>query len=167
MLLGSGKAEVESALGKSSIARSLLDMPDEKVSAHRVGPFDVTVSYIGGLARAMAVRRSTGPQTPLAFPELSAALAINAPAALWEIKSFGPAEKTKTASKAASAPRAVSPPTTYFSFAERDPKNKEKVGAEIFGWMPGDKSYAFFFLPALAGQPHVLASEWAVRGKLG
>ena len=168
MLLGSAKADVESVLGKPAIAPVLLGLPGEKAHAYSAGPFDILVSYIGGLARAMAVKRKGGPQVPLTPPELGAAFSLNAPAALWEVK---PAEPpVKPAAKAGTRPRAskIEPaPTTYFSHAERDPKIKEKVGLEIFGWMPGDRPYAFFFLPSLPGHPPVLASEWAVRGKLG
>jgi len=168
MLLGATKADVERVLGKPSIAPVLLGLPDEKTHAYSAGPFDIIVSYIGGLARAMVVQRKGGPRVPLTPPELNAAFSLNAPAALWEIQ---PTETpAKPAPKAGSKSRATkieATPATYFSFTERDPKIKEKVGTEIFGWMPGDRPYAFFFLPALPGQPPVLASEWALRGKLG
>ena len=72
------------------IGRSLLGVPGEEVWAWKVGDFDLLVSFLGDTARAMAVKRNGGPKTALSPSEISAVLALNAPAALWSIQSEAP-----------------------------------------------------------------------------
>jgi hypothetical protein len=91
-------------------------------------------------------------------------LSLDAPAALWTVEVSEAPLKTSAKSK---APKSSSPlRTTYLRYVERDPKIKDKVVCEIVGWMPARKAYAFFCLPALEGQPPLLASEWAVNQAL-
>lgn len=170
MLLGSTKEEIDRLLGKPIMHPNLLGLnhAKEKTFAYPQGAFDVVVGYFGDVARTMAVVRKKGPLVPLTPAELSSALALNAPATLWTIETAAiPTPKPRT-SKTKQTPAKSKPrgPTTYFSYVERDPKIKDKVTRELFGFMPGNAPYAFFYLPVLEGHPHVLPSEWAVDNKL-
>lgn len=164
MLLGSSKAELDRLLGKPVMARNVVGLPGEKAYLYRQGDFDIIVGFLRDVARYQAVVRTRGPQRALSPAELAGALALNAPASLWttEIPS-APAKKT-TPSRRKSQIEA--PPTTYFSYVEADPKVKGKVVRELRGWMPGTSPYAFFYLPAMDGEPPLLVSEWGVQQAL-
>ena len=165
MLLGSTKPEIDRFLGKPLMARNIFGLTGEKAFKYRQGDFDVVAGFLNDVARYCASVRRSGPLRELSSPELSIVLSLNAPAALWSVQvSEAPA---KTAPKG-KAPKATQPMrTTYLRYVERDPKIKDKIVSEIIGWMPARKAYAFFCLPALNGQPPLLASEWAVNQALG
>jgi len=169
MLLGSKKSEVDRLLGKPVMAPNLLglNLAGEKAFRYGLGDFDILVGFFGDMARYMAVLRDGGPRVALSPSELSSALALNAPATLWTIEQADPPPPAKPV-KGKKPPVKLIPKgaTTYLSFAERDPKIKEAVTREIFGFAPGDAPYAFFYLPVLQGQPPVLPSEWTVNQKL-
>lgn len=175
MMLGSTKAEVDRLLGTPLMAKNLLGLTHagEKAYRYRQGSFDVVVGFLGGIARYMAVVRARGPQVPLSPSELSAALALNAPASEWVMEaSPTPPKKTasstsasKSSKSAVKGGRPVS--SVYLSHIERDPKAKDRVLREMFGWASASSPYAFFHLPALSGQPPVLPDEWAVHQALG
>lgn len=165
MLLGSSKASLDKLFGKPVMARSVLGLPGEKVWSYPWGDFEVVVGFLNDIGRYAAVKKRRGPNTALTPAELSGALALNAPASLWTLEvPDAPAKKTPEPRR---KPRIDEAPTTYFSHVEKDPKSKDKVLSEIRGWMPGNKPYAFFFQPALDGQPPVLVSEWGVNQALG
>lgn len=170
MLLGSNKSEVDRLLGKPVMARNVLGLgpTGEKAYLYPQGDFDVLVGFFGDIARYMAVSRKKGPQVALSPAEVSSALALNAPAALWTIEQADPPPPAK-AVKGKKTPVKIFPkgPTAYFAYAERDPKIKDTVTREIFGFAPANAPYAFFYLPVLANHPPILPSEWGVDQKLG
>lgn len=165
MLLGSSKSEVDRLLGRPVMARSVLGLKGEKAWAYGQGDFEILVGYLNDIARYCAMKRRRGPNTELTPAELAGALAFNAPASLWTIEI--PDAPKKPATPPRRKPATESHPTSYLAYVERDPKAKDRVLREIRGWMPGGKPYAFFFLPALDGQPPILPSEWGVRQALG
>lgn len=168
MILGASKEQVESRLGRPQLGRSLLDMPGEKAWSWRVGDFEMTVSFLDGIARAMAVRRRSGPHTALTPAELAGVLALNAPAALWTIQAEPQAPTPSSKSSKARGPVKINAkgPSRYFTLAERDSKSKDRVVREIFGFSPAGAPFAFFYLPAAGDAVPVLPSEAAVIGKL-
>jgi hypothetical protein len=165
MLLGSTKPEIDRFLGKPLMARNIFGLAGEKAFKYRQGDFDVVVGYLNDLARYCAAVRRSGPLKEPSPSELSIVLALNAPAALWTIQVAEAPVKTPAKGKAIKATQPLR--TTYLSYVERDPKVKDKVLREIQGWMPARKAYSFFCLPAIEGQPPLLASEWAVNQALG
>ncbi len=172
MLLGSKKPEVDRLLGAPLMAKNLLGLnhAGEKAYRYRQGSFDVIVGFLGGVARYVAVVRTKGPLVPLSPAELSSALALNAPAAEWILESVPPTpKKTATSSKSARTPLKGGRPvaSVYLSHIQRDPKAKDRVLRELFGWASGTSPYAFFHLPAIEGQPPLLPDEWAVHQALG
>ncbi|MEX1117210.1 MAG: hypothetical protein WEB60_00310 [Terrimicrobiaceae bacterium] len=172
MILASKKSEVDRLLGKPVLTTNLLGLnhSGEKAFSYPLGAFDIIVGYINDIARYMALVRKRGPMVALTPSELSAAMALNAPAALWVLETAAvPAPKPAT-SKSKKTPAKIKTgdgPTTYLSYIERDPKIKDRVTKELFGWVPADAPYAFFFLPNIDGQLPLVPSEWAVDQKLG
>lgn len=165
MLVGSTKAELDRLLGKPVMARTVLGLPGEKAWSYPWGDFEIVVGFLNELARYNAVKRRRGPNTPLSPAELAGALALNAPASLWSMEvPEAPAKKTPEPRRKM---KVEEPPTTYFSYVEKDPRVKEKMLRELQGWMPGNQPYAFFYQPALDGQPPLLVSEWGVNQALG
>jgi len=143
-------------------------MPGDKAYQYGLGDFRLVVGYFDGLARYMAAHRARGPLVPLSPAELAAVLALNAPASQWEITlEEEPARKSGKSKKDSRRSAKGNPPTRYFTHVEKDPKEKNKVIREIFGWMPGDEPYAFFYLPSLGGSTPILPSEWGVQAALG
>jgi hypothetical protein len=173
MVLGSNKASVDVRLGKPVMAQNVLGMTHagEKAWLYRHGAFDILVGFFHDIARYLVVRRTSGPQLPLAPSELAAALALNAPASQWVIEQGALPEPPKTAAAARKkkTPAKINPggPTTYFTYVETNPKDKNSVTRELFGFMPADEAFAFFSLPVLDDQPPLISSEWAVKQKLG
>jgi hypothetical protein len=173
VILGSTKEEVDRLLGKPVMEPNILGLnhAGEKTFAHPQGPFDVLVGYFDGIARTMAVIRRRGPLTPLAPSEISAALALNAPASTWKIERVpAPPKPSASAAKKTKKTTAKSSrggPATYFSHIERDPKIKDRVTREMFGFMPGGAPWAFFYLPVVDGGMPLIPGEWAVAQKLG
>lgn len=167
MLLGSTKADLDTLLGKPTLARNVLGLnaSGEKAYAYAQGDFEILTGFLHGIARYCAVLRRRGPNQELTPVELAAALALNAPASLWT--QDAPASPKKTASAPRRKPATEPRLTTYFTYVERDPKNKDRVLREIRGWMHDGKPYAFFHLAALDGQPPLLVSEWGVHQALG
>ena len=165
MLLGSTKAELDRLLGKPVMARNVLGLPGEKSWSYAQGDFEIVVGFLNDIARYTAVKRRRGPNTQLSPAELAGVLSLNAPASLWTVETPETPKKPSAPArrKTATEPRVP----TYFSHVEKDPKVKEKVIREVRGWMPGGKPYAFFYLPALDGQPPLLVSEWGVDQALG
>ncbi|HEY5743389.1 MAG TPA: hypothetical protein VIS99_12700 [Terrimicrobiaceae bacterium] len=163
MLLGSKKTDIDQLLGQPLMARNVVGLVGEKAFKYRQGDFDIVVGYLNELARYCAAVRRSGPVRELSSSELSVVLSLNAPAALWTVEVPESAVKTTTKGKPRSTP---SQQTTRLQYVGRDPKVKEKVLCEIYGWMPARKGYAFFCLPAMDGQPPLLASEWAVNQAL-
>lgn len=165
MLLGSTKAELDRLLGKPVMARNLFGLPGEKAYSYPQGDFRVVVGFLHDLARYAAVVRDGGPDTSLTPAELAGALALNAPASLWAIEVPDAPKKPAPATrrKPATSPR----PTSYLRYVEPSTKKNGPVETEIHGWMPGNEPYVFFYLPHLAGQPPLLASEWGVHQGLG
>ncbi len=165
MILGSKKAEIDALLGKPVMSKNLLGLPGEKAWAYTLGDFSVIVGFLHETARYLAVKRRNGPGNSFSPAELGGVLALNAPASQWTL------EKPDSPAKKVADPKRKTKievePTTYFSFVEKDPKNKEKVLREIRGWMPGSKPHAFFYLPSIEGGQPLLVSEWAVDQKLG
>lgn len=167
MLLGSPKSEMDRQLGKPVFAPNLLGIPGEKTYGYSLGAFEIQVGFVNDIARTMAVVRRQGPNTALTPAERSSALALNAPAASWTSETAPPAKVPASKSKTASKKGLTKPPTTYFSHSPRDPKTKEILTPELFGWAPGDKPFAFFHLPVLENQPPILPDEWSIRQRLG
>ncbi len=167
-LLGLQKPDVDAQLGKSVMARNVLDLSQagEKAFSYGLGDFDVIVGFLGGISRYNAVVRRKGPLKSLSQSELAAGLALNAPASLWTAQSADSEDEKKPAKKSPPKPVRVAP-TQYFTFVERDPKLKHRVLREFHGWMPGGKPYAFFYQPAMDGQSAILVSEWGVNQALG
>ncbi len=165
MLLGSTKSEIDRLLGKPLMARNIFGLVGEKAFKYRQGDFDIVVGFLNEIARYCATVRRNGPLKELSSSELAIVLSLNAPASLWTIEAPETPAKTTAKGKAVKSTQPVR--TTYLRYVERDPKVKEKVLCEIHGWMPARKAYAFFCLPALDGQPPLLASEWAVNQSLG
>jgi len=165
MLLGSTKAELDRLLGKPVMARNVLGLPGEKAWSYARGDFEIIVGFLNGVARYCAVKRRRGPNTALTAAELGGALALNAPASLWTIET--PDVPVKKMQEPRRKTKIETPPASYFTYVEKDPKVKDKVLHEIHGWMPGGKPYAFFTLPTLDGQPPLLVSEWGVHQTLG
>lgn len=164
MLLGSPKADLDKLFGKPVMARNILGLPGEKAGTYSWGDFEIIVGFLNDLARYVAVKRRRGPNSPLTPAELAGALSLHAPASTWTIEiPDAPAKKTPEPRRRT---KIETPPTTYLSYVEKDPKAKDKVVREIRGWMPGNKPFAFFYLPALEGKPPVLASEWGVNQAL-
>ena len=164
MLLGSTKPETDRFLGKPMMARNIFGLTGEEAFKYREGDFDVIVGFLNNLARYCASVRRSGPLKELSPSELSIVLSLNAPAALWSVQvseaTAPPARRKST--KATTQPLK----TTYLRYVERDQNIKDKVLYEIVGWMPARKAYAFFCIPALEGQPPLLATEWAVNQAL-
>lgn len=165
MLLGSSKTDVDLLLGKPVLAHNVLGLAGEKAWTYAQGDFAITVGYLNDIARYCAMKRRRGPGTEFTPAELAGVLAFNAPASLWTLEV--PEAPKKPAAPPRRKPATETRPTTYLSHVEKDPKVKDRVLREIRGWMPGGKPYAFFFLPALEGQPPILASEWGVHQALG
>jgi len=165
MLLGSAKPEIDRLLGKPLMARNVLGLVGERAFRYRQGDFDVVVGYLNDIARYCATVRRSGPLKDLSPSELSVVLSLNAPAALWSIEISETPARTSPKGKAIRTTQPAQ--TTHLRYVDRDPKTKDKVLCEIQGWMPSRKSYVFFCLPAMEGQPPLLASEWAVNQALG
>ncbi|MCX7869447.1 MAG: hypothetical protein N2322_05785, partial [Terrimicrobiaceae bacterium] len=168
MILGASKEDLEARLGRGVMGRALLDMPGERAWAWRVGDFDLVVSFLDGMARAMAVKRRGGPMAPLSPSELSAILALNGPAALWSVHNEAPEPPAPARGAKARPSRTLNAkgPDRHFTLVEKDPKAKDRVHREIFGFSPGGAPFAFFYLPVAGGAPPVLPSEAAIIGKL-
>jgi len=165
MLLGSTKAELDRLLGKPVMARNIFGLPGEKAFSYSQGDFRVVVGFLHNIARYAAVVRDGGPNTNFTPAELAGALALNAPASLWTIEVPDAPKKAPPATRRKSATPPV--PTSYLKYDEPSTKKKGPVETEIYGWMPGNEPYAFFYLPHLEGQPPLLASEWGVHQALG
>ena len=165
MLLGSTKTETDEFLGKPVMARNIFGLTEERAYKYHQGDFDVVVGFLNDRARYCASVRRSGPLKELSPPELSMVLSLNAPAALWSVELSGAPVKTAPKGRSTKATQPLR--TTYLRYVKRDPNIEEKVVCEIVGWMPARKAYAFFCLPALEGQPPLLASEWAVNQALG
>jgi hypothetical protein len=165
MILGSPKDTLDQLLGRPILGRTLTGTPGEKTWTYPQGDFDLTVGFVNDLARTMAAVRRRGPSAPLTAAELAGVLALNGPSSQWTLEiAAAPAKKGPEPRRKS---RTAERPTTYLSLVEKDPKTKDRVLREIQGWMPGGEPYAFFFLPALDGQPPVLVSEWGVHQALG
>lgn len=172
MILGTKKTEVDRLLGKPVLSPNLLGLnhSGEKAFAYPQGAFEIIVGYINDIARYVALVRKRGPMVALTPSELSAALALNAPAALWTLETAAEPKPKPAASKSKKSPtriKTAAGPTTYLSYTERDPKIKDKVTKEVFGWVSATSPYAFFYLPGLDGQLPIIPSEWAIDQKLG
>ena len=144
------------------MGRNVFGLPGERAFRYRQGDFDVVVGFLNDMARYCASVRRSGPLKELSPPELAGVLALNAPAALWSVEVSEAPAKTVAKRKATQPMR-----TTYLRYVERDPNINDKIVREIVGWMPPRKAYAFFCLPAVEGQPPLLATEWAVNQALG
>jgi hypothetical protein len=167
MLLTSTKSEIDRLLGKPVMGRNIFGLAGERVFKYRQGDFDIVVGFLNEVARYCASVRRSGPLKELSPPELAIVLSLNAPAALWTIEmAETPASTTRTTARGRTAKTTQPLRTTYLRYVKRDPKVKDKVTSEILGWMPARKAYAFFCLPAMDGQPPLLASEWAVNQAL-
>lgn len=133
-----------------------------------LGDFDLTISFVDGMARAMAVKRRRGPMSALSPAELASILALNAPASLWTIQSATPVPSPTSKSARTRPSRRINEkgPHQYFSYAEREAKAKDRITQEIFGFSPGGAPFAFFYLPVVGDGPPVLPSEASLIGKL-
>jgi hypothetical protein len=172
MILGAKKPEVDRLLGKPVLSPNLLGLnhSGEKAFAYPQGAFEIVVGYLNDIARYVALVRKRGPMVALTPSELSAALTLNAPAALWTLETPSAPAPKPTTSKSKKTPSKIKTgagPTTYLTYTERDPKVKDRVTKELFGWVPGASPYAFFYLPNLEGQLPIIPSEWALDQKLG
>jgi len=172
MILGSKKPEVDRLLGKPVLTANVLGLnhAGERAFSYPQGAFDIIVGYLNDIARYMALVRKRGPMVALTPSELSAAMTLNAPAALWTLETAAVPIPKSSSSKSKKAPAKIKSsagPTTYLSYTERDPKIKDRVTKELFGWMPAASPYAFFYQPSLEGQLPLVPSEWAVEQKLG
>jgi hypothetical protein len=168
MLLTSNKSDIDRLLGKPLMSRNIFGLAGERAFKYRQGDFDIVVGFLNEVARYCASVRRSGPLKELSPSELAIVLSLNAPAALWTVEmSEAPAKAARTTARGRAAKSTPPLRTTYLRYVERDPKIKDKVLFEIQGWMPARKAYAFFCLPAMDGQPPLLASEWAVNQALG
>ncbi len=172
MILGTKKAEVDRLLGNPVLSTNILGLnhSGEKAFSYPQGAFEIIVGYINDMARYMALVRKRGPMVALTPSELSAALTLNAPAAMWTLETSAVPAPKRADSKSKATPakiKAGAGPTTYLSYTERDPKIKDRVTKELFGWVPAASPYAFFYQPNLEGQLPLVPSEWAVEQKLG
>jgi hypothetical protein len=169
MLLTSTKSEIDRLLGKPVMGRNIFGLAGERAFKYRQGDFDIVVGFLNDVARYCASVRRSGPLKELSPSELAIVLSLNAPAALWTVEmAEAPARTARTTAKGKAAAKTTQPlRTTYLRYVERDPKIKDKIIFEIQGWMPARKAYAFFCLPAMDGQPPLLASEWAVNQGVG
>ncbi len=172
MILGTKKAEVDRLLGKPVLTANILGLnhSGEKAFSYPQGAFEIIVGYINDIARYVALVRKRGPLVALTPSELSAAMTLNAPAALWALETAAVPTPKPATSKSKKTPAKIKTgagPTTYLTYIERDPKVKDRVTKELFGWVPAASPYAFFYLPSLEGQLPLVPSEWAVEQKLG
>ena len=142
------------------MASSLLDMTarGEKTCSYTQGADSIVVGFFDDIARYMAVIRSMGPKCGFSPAEMASILSLNAPSTLWkkETQDKAPASKTTKPSTDTTLP-----PSAYYSFS--DPKLK----AEILGWEPGGKSFAFFFTPSWPDQLPLVLNEWQVMTTIG
>lgn len=167
MLLASPKVDLDALFGRPLMAQSFFGLKTEKTWSYAWGDFDLIIGYLSDLARYTAVKRRRGPNSSLSPGELAGALSLNAPASQWQIEEPADAPRKAPTSRHRAPLSSQRRPTTHLSYVEEDPKLKGKILREVHGWMPAGEAYVFFYLPHLAGQPPLLASEWGVQQALG
>ena len=136
----------------------------EEARQHDFGACTLIVGYINGIARYLAVLKKSGPLTPFSIGELEGVMNLVAPSSLW--KETTAAKEPEAVRPANSRRRTTKPsrPTRHFRYVEKEPKS-ETVKFEVLAWLPGEKPYAFCYIPA--GTPPIFATEYQVQAALG